>query len=114
MSLQFAINKGLSALGDPIMNTINWHLHSRGFFIESGNIDIALFYDHLSEIIGNVADSVLEEVYMELRHQHSYSANEGMASDAGYHLIGHDDTTSEHDSIIYKIQQLANHDASEK
>ena len=114
MSLQVAIDRGLASLGEPIMKTIIWHLHSRGFFIESRNIDIALFYDHLYEIIGNAADNVLEEVYMNLKLQHSSAnTNRGIAHGPRNNFLIQS-TNSDDRSIIYKIQELVNSDGNTK
>jgi hypothetical protein len=65
--LQQAISDGLLALGEPIMKTILWHLKEQGIFVDSRNeIDIRLFYQHLEEIVGNVAEVVMNEIYANL------------------------------------------------
>jgi hypothetical protein len=112
LSLKTAINAGLVSLGEPIMETILWHLHSRGFFIESNDIDITLFDYHLREVVGNVADNVLEEVYNTLEKQHSIYPG----SDATYRSpsMSHGDGNSGGESIVYKIQQLLSTEASAK
>jgi hypothetical protein len=62
--LQQAINDGLLALGEPIMKTILWHLKEQGIFVDSRNeIDVRQLYQHLEEIVGNVADVVMNEIY---------------------------------------------------
>jgi hypothetical protein len=118
VSLQVAIDKGLASLGEPIMKTIIWHLHSRGFFMESKNIDISLFYDHLQEIIGNAADNVLEEVYTNLRRQQQVSADADavVSIDPSPGLFSHHHKSKESDdeSMISKIQQLVNSNVSAK
>jgi molybdenum cofactor biosynthesis enzyme len=112
-TLRAAINTGLVSLGEPIMKTIIWHLHSRGFSIESKNIDIALFYDHLHEIVGNTADIVLEEVYTNLKRQYSSHTKGHVAGHANHHDSIQNKANYKDHSIIYKIQQLENSDASE-
>ena len=94
------------------METIVWHLNSRGFFIESDDIDITLFDYHLREVVGNVADNVLEEVYNTLEKQHSIYTG----SDASHRSpsLSHSDGNSEVESMVYKIQQLLATEASAK
>jgi hypothetical protein len=51
------------------MKTIVWHMNHRGFFMNADNIDIRQFHSVLEEIVGNVGDVILAEVYKELRRQ---------------------------------------------
>lgn len=65
--LHQAINEGLSTLGEPIMKTILWHLKAHGVFIDSKDeIDVGVLYKNLQQIVGNIADVVMEEVYANL------------------------------------------------
>jgi hypothetical protein len=67
VALQQAISSGLLALGEPIMKTILWHLKEQGIFVDSRcEIDVRLFYQHLEEIVGNVADVVMNEILTNL------------------------------------------------
>lgn len=69
--LQRAINEGLDQLGGPIVKTIVWHLRSNGVFLDSqSEIDLRLFHKHLEDIVGNIADIVLSEVYESLRKRY--------------------------------------------
>ena len=86
------------------METINWHLNSRGFFIESNTIDISVFDYHLREIVGNVADNVLEVVYKSLEKQ-LHLANGGTLND-DHNQGHHGKNVSKDDSMVEKIQQL--------
>lgn len=66
--LREAITDGLLALGEPIMKTILWHLKAQGVFIDSKNqIDIKLLYQDLEQIVGNIADVVMFEIYDRLK-----------------------------------------------
>jgi len=65
--LRQAISDGLFALGEPIMNTILWHLKSQGVFLDSNSdVDINLFYQQLEQIVGNIADTIMDEIYESL------------------------------------------------
>ena len=66
--LREAITDGLLALGEPIMKTILWHLKAQGVFIDAKNqIDIKLLYQDLEQIVGNIADVVMFEIYERLK-----------------------------------------------
>jgi ribosomal protein L20A (L18A) len=67
MLLHQAINEGLLSLGEPIMKTILWHLKAHGVFVDSRNeIDVRVLHSALRQIVGNIADVVMEEVYSNL------------------------------------------------
>lgn len=75
--LREAITDGLLALGEPIMKTILWHLKAQGVFIDSKNqIDIKLLYQDLEQIVGNIADVVMFEIYERLKASSHTSATE--------------------------------------
>ena len=112
LSLQKAINAGLVSLGEPIMETINWHLNSRGFFIESNYIDITVFDYHLREIIGDVADNVLAVVYKTLEKQHSLYTGANSSHDR--HDPSLESRNSKDESMVYKIQRLIAADTGAK
>ena len=65
--LQEAIRDGLTPLGPPIVKTILWHLKANGVFLNSQEINIYVFYQHLEGIVGNIADVVINEIYMNLQ-----------------------------------------------
>ena len=65
--LQQAINEGLLSLGEPIMKTIIWHLAAHGIFIDSKDqIDVRVLYNNLQQIVGNIADVIMNEIYEKL------------------------------------------------
>jgi len=65
--LRQAISKGLLALGEPIMRTILWHLKAQGIFLDSRDeINVRLLYQELEQIVGNIADEVMNEIYENL------------------------------------------------
>jgi hypothetical protein len=66
LALQRATMKALTALGGPIMMTIDWHLKRNGIFLESQDIDIHKIAKVIEEIIGDGVDSILDLVYMAL------------------------------------------------
>lgn len=75
--LREAITDGLLALGEPIMKTILWHLKAQGVFIDSKNqIDIKLLYQDLEQIVGNIADVVMFEIYERLKASSHTPASE--------------------------------------
>lgn len=57
------------------METIQWHLKSHGVFLESNEeIDIRRFYQHLEQIVGHIADMIMDVIYENLlqgNHQES-------------------------------------------
>jgi hypothetical protein len=62
-----AISHGLLALGEPIMRTILWHLKAQGIFLDSRDeINVRLLYQELEQIVGNIADEVMNEIYENL------------------------------------------------
>ena len=68
--LHQAINEGLLTLGEPIMETITWHLKARGIFLESDeDVDVRVFYQHLEYIVGNIANMIMDEIYVNLRER---------------------------------------------
>lgn len=65
--LRQAISNGLLALGEPIMRTILWHLKAQGIFLDSRDeINVRLLYQELEQIVGNIADEVMNEIYENL------------------------------------------------
>lgn len=66
--LNRAINNGLLTLGEPIMETIDWHLRSHGLFLNSNEaVDIGRLYEHLEQIVGHIADMIMDVIYEELQ-----------------------------------------------
>ena len=66
--------RGLTPLGEPIVKTILWHLRANGVFLDSQEIDLRTFYQHLEGIIGNIADVVVNEVYENIRRRYPDSS----------------------------------------
>lgn len=63
-----AISNSLLSLGEPIMKTIVWHLNVQGVFLDSQtDLPIGSFYKHLVNIIGNIADEVMEEIFERIK-----------------------------------------------
>jgi hypothetical protein len=80
--LQEAINEGLVSLGEPIMKTILWHLAARGIFIDSSDpVDIRVLYDNLEQIVGNVTDVIMNEIYANLRARNNLTVKNIRSSD---------------------------------
>lgn len=76
--LHKAINEGLLTLGEPIRDTIQWHLRANGIFLDTEeDLDVRRFYQHLGYIIGNIADMVMDEIYNNLseRSKHDVQPN---------------------------------------
>ncbi len=76
--LHKAINEGLLTLGEPIRDTIQWHLRANGIFLDTEeDLDVRRFYQHLGYIIGNIADMVMDEIYNNLseRAKHDVQLN---------------------------------------
>jgi len=89
--LQQAINEGLLSLGEPIMKTIKWHLGAHGLFIDSKDqVDIRVLHNHLEQIVGNIADVVMNEIYASLSDRNAISVGSINSSE----------------SIVSKIEQL--------
>lgn len=50
------------------METIQWHLKNHGVFLDSNeDIDVRRFYQHLEQIVGHIADMIMDEIYENLR-----------------------------------------------
>ncbi|HKZ61377.1 MAG TPA: hypothetical protein VJZ68_03025 [Nitrososphaera sp.] len=95
--LREAITDGLLALGEPIMKTILWHLKAQGVFIDSKNqIDIKLLYQDLEQIVGNIADVVMFEIYDRLK-ANSLTPSAAAAAEVG---------TISSSSVLKEIEQL--------
>lgn len=93
--LREAITDGLLALGEPIMKTILWHLKAQGVFIDSKNqIDIKLLYQDLEQIVGNIADVVMFEIYERLKA----NAQNSVAEAAQASTVGN--------SVLNQIEEL--------
>jgi len=61
--LHEAISSSLMSLGESIMKTIVWHLNAQGVFLDQKTeIPIALFNEHMRQIVGNLADEVMREI----------------------------------------------------
>jgi len=89
--LQQAINEGLLSLGEPIMKTIKWHLVAHGLFIDSEEqVDVRILHSYLEQIVGNIADVVMNEIYANLSQRNGKSVDSNESSE----------------SIINKIEQL--------
>jgi hypothetical protein len=72
--LQQAVNEGLLSLGEPIMKTIKWHLAANGVFLDSKDqVDVRVLYGHLEQIVGNIADVVMNEIYSNLSQRNTLS-----------------------------------------
>jgi len=68
--LNTAIRESLLSLGETIMNTILWHMRLKGVILDDSiDTDIDIFFDSLAEIVGNVADVVMKDVYTNLQAQ---------------------------------------------
>ena len=66
--LNQVINESLLTLGEPIMETIQWHLKAHGVFVDSSDdLNLRLFYQQLQQIVGNMADMIMDELYDSLR-----------------------------------------------
>lgn len=88
--LHKAINEGLLTLGEPIRDTIQWHLRANGIFLDTEeDLDVRRFYEHLGFIIGNIADMVMDEIYDNL-------------SDGG----NRDVKLNQNDPVLDRIEQL--------
>jgi hypothetical protein len=86
--LREAITDGLLALGEPIMKTILWHLKAQGVFIDSKNqIDIKLLYQDLEQIVGNIADVVMFEIYERLKANAQTSVAEAAQASSGNSVL---------------------------
>ena len=89
--LQQAINEGLLSLGEPIMKTIKWHLIAHGLFIDSNEqVDVRVLYDYLEQIVGNIADVIMNEIYTNLRQRNGGTVESIKSSE----------------SVVNKIEQL--------
>ena len=63
-----AINDSLLSLGEPIKQTIVWHLNAQGIYLdERKSVDIRQLYKHLEHIIGDITEVVLAEIYDRLK-----------------------------------------------
>jgi hypothetical protein len=97
--LQQAINEGLLSLGEPIMKTIKWHLAAHGIFIDSKDqVDVHVLYNHLEQIVGNIADVVMNEIYTNLSQRSVLSVNNLKSSE----------------SVVTKIEQLMKIEGKER
>jgi hypothetical protein len=89
--LQQAINDGLLSLGEPIMKTIKWHLAAHGLFIDSKEqVNVRELYNYLEQIVGNIADVVLNEIYASLTQKNGVTLENNNPSE----------------SVLSKIEQL--------
>ena len=63
-----AINDSLLSLGEPIMKTIIWHLNAQGIYLHGKKeVDIRIIHNLLEQIIGDIAEVVLNEIYERLK-----------------------------------------------
>lgn len=89
--LHQAINESLLSLGEPIMKTIKWHLGAHGLFIDSKDeVNVRVLYDQLEEIVGNIADVVMNEIYSNLSQKNALTVESIKSSE----------------SVVAKIEQL--------
>lgn len=89
--LHQAINDSLLSLGEPIMKTIKWHLGAHGLFIDSKDeVNVRVLYDQLEEIVGNIADVVMNEIYSNLSQKNALTVESIKSSE----------------SVVAKIEQL--------
>jgi hypothetical protein len=89
--LHQAINESLLSLGEPIMKTIKWHLGAHGLFIDSKDeVNVRVLYDQLEEIVGNIADVVMNEIYSNLSQKNTLTVESIKSSE----------------SVVAKIEQL--------
>lgn len=84
------------------MKTIVWHMNHRGFFLNSANIDIKLFYEVLEEIVGNIGDVVLTDVYKNLKSHYPDDVDKILSKDPAPQASG----TQKSASTIEKIERL--------
>jgi hypothetical protein len=62
--LNKAVSQGLLTLGEPIKETIQWHLKAHGIFLDNNHeLDVHTLYEQLGEIVGNIADMIMDEIY---------------------------------------------------
>jgi hypothetical protein len=81
--LQQAINESLLSLGEPIMKTIKWHLGAHGLFIDSKDqVDVRVLYSHLEQIVGNIADVVMDEIYVNLSQRNTVTVGSMKSSES--------------------------------
>jgi hypothetical protein len=89
--LHQAINESLLSLGEPIMKTIKWHLGAHGLFIDSKDeVNVRVLYVQLEEIVGNIADVVMNEIYWNLSQKNALTVESIKSSE----------------SVVAKIEQL--------
>jgi hypothetical protein len=80
--LRQAITEGLMALGEPIMKTITWHLRAHGIFLDSNSdLEVRILYNHLQQIVGNIADVVMDEIYESLNAKGLHSPSQIKSSE---------------------------------
>lgn len=64
------------------METITWHLKARGIFLDSNeDVDVRVFYQHLEFIVGNIANMIMDEIYVNLRERTQLTPVQLKASD---------------------------------
>ncbi len=81
--LQEAINDGLLSLGVPIMKTIKWHLAAHGLFIDSKEqVNVRELYNYLMQIVGNIADVVMNEIYASLTQRNGIPIGSNRSSES--------------------------------
>jgi hypothetical protein len=73
------------------MKTIKWHLGAHGLFIDSKDeVNVRVLYDQLEEIVGNIADVVMNEIYSNLSQKNALTVESIKSSE----------------SVVAKIEQL--------
>ena len=60
--LHQSIIASLHSLGEKPMNAILYHLSTKGVSIDSTNLDVKSFYSSLEEILGYMADTIVDDI----------------------------------------------------
>ena len=64
--LHQSIIASLHSLGERPMNAILYHLSAKGVSIDSTNLDVKSFYSSLEEILGYMADTIVDDIIQQL------------------------------------------------
>ena len=52
------------------METIQWHLKAHGVFLDSSdNLDLRLLFRYLEQIVGNIANMIMDDIYANLKQR---------------------------------------------
>lgn len=69
-TFKHAFDKELESLGSSIHQTIMWHINRRGLFSDPRNVDIHSLYSNLEEILGPLADMIMDMTWTYLIKNH--------------------------------------------